>query len=94
MATPHTFSPAQENYMLAKAIWEADTDRSADTLNLMRDAAFGLFDWATDTTLAKHGTPAQQKAVREAVAKVKTMTTVQRHWIALVDLCMKLEVAA
>lgn len=94
MATLRTFSPAQANYMLAKAIWEADSDRSADTLNLMRDAAFGLFDWATDTTLAKHGTPAEQKAVREAVAKVKTMTTVQRHWIALVDLCMKLEVAA
>ena len=94
MATLRTFSPAQANYMLAKAIWEADSDRSADTLNLMRDAAFGLFDWATDTTLAKHGTPAQQKAVRQAVAKVKTMTTVQRHWIALVDLCMKLEVAA
>ena len=94
MATLRTFSPAQTNYMLAKAIWEADSDRSADTLNLMRDAAFGLFDWATDTTLAKHGTPAEQKAVRESVAKVKTMTTVQRHWIALVDLCMKLEVAA
>jgi hypothetical protein len=94
MATLRTFSPAQANYMLAKAIWEADSDSSADTLNLMRDAAFGLFDWATDTTLAKHGTPAEQKAVREAVAKVKTMTTVQRHWIALVDLCMKLEVAA
>lgn len=94
MATLRTFSPAQANYMLAKAIWEADSDRSADTLNLMRDAAFGLFDWATDTTLAKHGTPAQQKAVREAVAKVKRMTTVQRHWIALVDICMKLAVAA
>ena len=94
MATPRTFSPAQTNYMLAKAIWEADGDRSVDTLNLMRDAAFGLFDWATDTTLAKHGTPAQQKAVREAVAKVKHMSTVQQHWISLVDLCMKLEVAA
>jgi len=93
MATPRTFSPAQTNYMLAKAIWEADGDRSVDTLNLMRDAAFGLFDWATDTTLAKHGTPAQQKAVREAVAKVKHMSTVQQHWVALVDLCMKLEVA-
>ena len=93
MATPRTFSPAQTNYVLAKAIWEADGDRSVDTLNLMRDAAFGLFDWATDTTLAKHGTPAQQKAVREAVAKVKHMSTVQQHWVALVDLCMKLVVA-
>ena len=75
MATPRTFSPAQENYMLAKAIWESDTERSVDTLNLIRDAAFGLFDWATDTTLAKHGTPAQQKAVRQAIAKVKRMSS-------------------
>lgn len=92
MTKTRNFHPTQTAYMVAKAMHE--TERSIETVNLLKQAACQMFDWAADTTLAKHGTPAEQKAVRKAVAKVKTMTTVQRHWIALVDLCMKLEVAA
>lgn len=62
--------------------------------DLMRQAACLLFDWATETTLAKHGTAKQKQDVRDMVAKVKKMAHVEKFWIDLVDLSMKLDLSA
>lgn len=65
-----------------------DLENAARTL--MREAAHNLFDWATETTLAKMGTAQQKEQIRNMVASVKKMSHVEKFFIDLVDSSMRL----
>jgi hypothetical protein len=65
-----------------------DEENAASTL--MYKASHELFDWATETTLAKMGTPEQKAQIRDMVAKVKKMAFVEKYFIELVESSMKL----
>ena len=69
-------------------------DREEASRKLMYAAAHNLFDWATEITLAKCGTPAQKASIRQMVATVKPMAWVESPWQKLVDLSMHLDAAA
>jgi hypothetical protein len=59
---------------------------------VMYEAAFELFGWATETALAKIGTEMQKAAIRNAVALVKKMAFVEKPFIELVDISLRLTV--
>jgi hypothetical protein len=56
----------------------------------MREAAHNLFDWATESTLSKMGTPQQKEQIRAMVESVKKMAHVEKFFIELVDSSMRL----
>jgi hypothetical protein len=60
----------------------------------MYEAAHNLFDWATESALAKHGTAKQKADIRAMVATVKNQAHVERFFKELVDASMKLDVYA
>ncbi len=57
-------------------------------------AGHNLFDWATETTLTKMGTPSQKQSFRNMVARVKEMAHVETHYEEMVKLCMSLDTTA
>jgi hypothetical protein len=60
---------------------------------LLYAAAHNLFDWATEATLAKCGTPGQHAGIRRMVATVKEMAYVEQPFEELVDMSMRLRAA-
>ena len=67
-------------------------DRETASKDLMHAAARNLFEWATETTLAQHGTEAQKASIRQIVKTVAPMCWVESLWQKLVDLSMHLAV--
>jgi hypothetical protein len=78
--------------MWAEAQRLLDEDNAAK--KLMMDSAHNLFNWATEATLAKMGTETQKTQIRAMVASVKKCAFVEKHFIDLVDMSMRLTVAA
>jgi|SRR5579859_6241991 len=58
----------------------------------MYQAAYNLFDWATEETFKRCGTKKQHAEIRAAVEKVKKMAFVEQFFIDLVDMSMKLDI--
>lgn len=69
-------------------------DRENEARKLMYAAAHNLFDWASESALAKRGTPAQKDSIRKAITEVKQMAHVEKFFVNLVDISMKLDIAA
>lgn len=87
ISTPYGILPVN-HLMLAEAQRLLNCQNEAR--QQMYEAAHTLFDWATESALAKRGTPQEKKAVREMVATVKQEAYVERFFIELVDMCMHL----
>jgi hypothetical protein len=77
--------------MWAKAQQLLDAENEAKAL--MYQAAFNLFDWATESTLARLGTSEQKTAIRDMVVKVKAMAFVEKPFEDLVSASMGLVAA-
>lgn len=85
--TPYGILP-EGHPMWEKAQQLLDAENAAK--ELMYKAAHSLFDWATSETFKRCGTPAQHKAISEAVSKVKQMAFVEKHFEDLVDMSLRL----
>lgn len=86
--TPYGILP-EDHPMMAEA--QRLLDRENEARTLMYDAARNLFDWASETTFLHRGTAKQKAEIREMIAKVKKMAHVEKFFIELVDLSMKLD---
>ena len=75
------------------AMW-TEAQRLLDAQNAaskaMYAAAHQLFDWATSETFKHCGTTQQHTDIRAAVAKVKEMAWVEKHFIELLDMSLRL----
>ena|SRR5665213_833569 len=91
MAIPTPYGILPEGHPM-RAEAQRLLDRENVWRKLMYDAAHNLFDWATETTLARMGTAAQKTAIRQMVATVKKCAWVERFFIELVDSSMRLAV--
>lgn len=69
-------------------------DQENEARTLMYAAAHRLFDWASESALAIRGTKAQKESIRQAIVSIKKMAHVEKFFIELVDISMKLDVAA
>ncbi len=69
---------------------QAFLDVEAAATAVMYAAAHALFDWATETALAKYGTAAQKESIRAMVATVKEQAFVESEFEELVALSMRL----
>lgn len=87
LATPYGILPEGHPLMI-KA--QRLLDQENEFRKLMYAAAHNLFDWATETTLAKMGTPKQKTDVRRMVATVKKCAWVEQWFIELIDTSMRL----
>ena len=87
IATPYGILPEGHPLMIEA---QRLLDRENEFRKLMYDAAHNLFDWTTETTLAKMGTAKQKTDIRQMVATVKKCAWVERFFIELVDTSMKL----
>jgi hypothetical protein len=87
LETPYGILPEDHPLMIEA---QRLLDRENEFRKLMYDAAHNLFDWATETALAKMGTPKQKTDIRQMVATVKKCAWVERFFIELVDTSMRL----
>jgi N-formylglutamate amidohydrolase len=87
LATPYGILP-DGHAMRAEAQRLLDEDNAAK--KIMVDAAHNLFDWATETTMAKMGTETQKVQIRAMVATVKKCAFVEKPFEQLVDMSMRL----
>jgi len=85
--TPYGILP-DSHPMLPEAQRLLDVENAA-TKDLYA-AAHALFDWATESTLARIGTPTQKAAIRAMVTAVKKKAFVEQPFIVLVDMSMQL----
>ena len=87
IATPYGILP-EGHPMRIESQRLLDIENAARTK--MYAAAHNLFDWATETALARHGTEKQKADIRKMVSTVKKQAFVERFWIELVDTSMRL----
>jgi len=87
LKTPYGILPEDHPLMIEA---QRLLDRENEFRKLMYEAAHNLFDWATETALAKLGTPKQKTDIRQMVATVKKCAWVERFFIELVDTSMRL----
>lgn len=90
LPTPYAILP-EDHPLMAEAQRLLNAEMAAN--KILYQAAHNLFDWATETTLARCGTPAQAADVRKMVATVKEMAYVEQPFEELVDISMRLKAA-